>query len=73
MLYLRIPMVRTGLFSENWPTPTGLEAAKRTVYEVYCLRLVMAKGSVEKVQLLYFCGEGNHSQGGTFLKAGCLT
>lgn len=47
-LYLRIPMVRTGLFSENWPTPTALEAAKRTVYEVYCVRLVMTKGSVEQ-------------------------
>lgn len=47
-LYLLIPMVRTGLFSENWPTPTALEAAKRTIYEVYCVRLVMTKGSMEQ-------------------------
>lgn len=48
-LHLRIPMVRTGLFSEKCPTPTALEAAKRTVYDVYCLRLVMTNGSVEQM------------------------
>lgn len=48
-LHLRIPMVRTGLISEKCPTPTALEAAKRTVYDVYCLRLVMTNGSVEQM------------------------
>lgn len=66
VLHLRIPMVRAGLFSENWPTPTALEAARRTIYKVYGLRLVMTKGSVEqKIQWIYSCDERNHSQGGS--------
>lgn len=48
VLCLRIAWVRTGLVSENWPTPTALDAAKRTVYDVYGLRLVMTKASVEQ-------------------------
>lgn len=48
MLRLRIASVRTGLVSEKWPTPTALDAAKRTVYDVYGFRLVMTKASVEQ-------------------------
>lgn len=54
-LHLRIPMVRTALFSEKCPAPTALEAAKRTVYDVYCLRLVMTNGSVEQMHSFICC------------------
>lgn len=44
MYYLRIPWVRTVNVSENCPTPTAFKAAKRTVYDVYCLREVITNG-----------------------------
>lgn len=51
MYYLRIPWVRTVNVSENCPTPTAFKAAKRTVYDVYCLREVITNGPSKKTQI----------------------
>lgn len=48
MYYLRIPWVRTVNVFEKCPTPTAFKAAKRTVYDVYCLREVITNGSSKK-------------------------
>lgn len=47
-MYLRIPSVRTDNVSENSPTPTLFKPAKRTAYDVYCLRGEITKGPGKK-------------------------
>lgn len=49
-MYLRIPSVRTDNVSENSPTPTLFKPAKRTAYDVYCLRGEITKGPGKKTQ-----------------------
>lgn len=49
--YLRIPRVRTDNVLENCPTPTLFKPAKRTSYDVYCLRGEITKGPRNKMQV----------------------